>query len=101
MKKPINLTPAEIEKSVHDLISFYDFSFFERGVSASLGLTFAVEQLAVSLGLVGEWLYVGDYDTADMLHELVAMMDAKARELQLNQWVPVFEHLPYAPETKN
>lgn len=74
---PSNLTGAELKTAVTNLIEFYDFSFFsERDISVSHGLTYGVEMLAVSMGLVGEHLNENsDYSTPEMIEDFVIRMD--------------------------
>lgn len=97
MKKlPAELTDCEIERSLHDVIAFSDYTFFaERNVNAATGYVFALEQLACSLGLVGDWLYEGDYDSATMMSEFTAAMDKKARETNSKQWFAIRNDIPY------
>lgn len=90
------LTIQEVDKAVSDLVKFYNFTFFgERGVEESVGLTFALEQLACSLGLVESLDENGDYDSADMMTGLVNTMDRSPSAKHHPQWPSIRSSLPY------
>ena len=97
MKKlPSELTSTELEKAVRDLTQFCEFTFFEeRGVDTSVGLTFALEYMASSLDLIGDWLYEGEYDSAMMMQDLVIMLDKKALEMDHKPWQLICANMPY------
>lgn len=98
-RKPQDLTPDEIGKAVADLIGFYNFSCFaERDVDTTTGLTFATEQLAVSLGLVVDWQ--DGYDSAEMMIDFCTLMDRHAVNHECvgvrNSWSQLRADLPYS-----
>ena len=96
---PSDLTREELEKAVKDLAEFYEFSFFgERDVDVSLGLTFAMEQMACSLGLVGEWLCdnVENYDSAIMMEDFGNLLDQTAMAMEYRPWMAFRADLPYS-----
>lgn len=77
MKRASDLTNEDIAKASSYLVEFYKFSVFDgRDVDLTLALTLAVEQLAISLGLVGEWLYQdSSYTSVEMIQEFILAMD--------------------------
>lgn len=100
-KLPTDLTKAELQKAVSDIVAFYDFTFFgERSISESDGLTFALEMQACSLGLVGDWLYEDGYDSAEMMQDFVKAMNDTAGEMSCSHWPEIREHLPYMEKSK-
>lgn len=100
-RKADELTNSELDKIAQDLVTFYDFTFFdERNVTEYQAFVFSLEQLAVSYGLVGDILYddVEIYDSAVMMHEFVGAIDKRATEIEANGWRTIREHLPYLDE---
>lgn len=97
IRMPADLTDAELKKAVHDLLLFNNFtSYEERGVDIASGLTFALEQLACSLGLVGIWLDDSDYYDATMLQEFICRLDEAAKQMYVLGWDSLKASLPYS-----
>lgn len=100
-KRVNELTVEELDKAILDLLAFYEFTFFgERGVEESLGLCYALELQACSLGLVGDCLYeeVEKYNSADMMHEFAEALNKRAEENEkVNQihWGYIKQSFPY------
>jgi len=96
MKKVTDLNQQEIDKAITDLIQFYKFSFFdERNVDVQTGLIFALEQQVCSMGLVGEWLYSSEHNSADLLTNFVEALDARAMSTKKSEWQAFRAYLPY------
>lgn len=104
MKKllPSELTANELDRMLNDLIKFYDFSFFgERGIDTAIGMTFAFEQMAISYGLVGEWLNSSqpEYNSADMVYDLGNRLDRRAHETNNRYFIEtVRPNMPFTPD---
>jgi len=100
-KKTQDLTDAELESAVENLVKFHEFTFFgERGVTTELGLTFAIEQLACTLGLVNDGLFEDpESDSAIMMEEFASALDKKATEMDYRPWLEVKAEIPYLPKS--
>lgn len=101
-KLPSSLTECELDHMINDLCRFYAFSFFdERGIDTAIGMTFAFEQMAISYGLVGNWLYdnAPEYDSTEMVHDLCEQLDKRAHATNHTLWLKtVRPHMPFMPE---
>lgn len=90
-----DLTQTQLEKVAKDLESFYNFSFFEeRGVDISVGLTYALEFAACTLGLHSD----EDDDSAETIEQFVTAVDKAARSGVVNEfvWNIIAADLPFA-----
>jgi hypothetical protein len=100
MKKTVqDLTALELKNALHNITQFYEFSFFgERGVDTSMGLTYALEFAACSLGLVGDWLYeeADSNNTGDMMEEFVLALSKEAARLNYAPWLTYCADIPYS-----
>lgn len=100
-KRVNELTVEELDKAILDLLAFYEFTFFgERGVEESLGLCYALELQACSLGLVGDCLYenVEEYNSADMMHDFAEALQKRAEEntnINAIHWKYISDNFPY------
>ena len=100
-KRVNELTVEELDKAILDLLAFYEFTFFgERGVEESLGLCYALELQACSLGLVGDCLYedVEEYNSADMMQQFAEALNKRAEEnknINAVHWKYISDSFPY------
>lgn len=93
------LTNSELDKIVSDLITFYNYTFFgERGVTQNQGLVLALEQLAVSYGLVGN--VTNSDDSPAMMREFVGAINKRATETKAKGWPTVQEFLPFMKRSR-
>lgn len=91
-KKVSDLSNSELTKAINDLIVFYNFTFFaERDVDISIGLTYAIEFLACSLGLVCD-----ESDSSALMEDLIATLDRHATQNNNSTWSLMRKYLPYS-----
>lgn len=101
-KRPSDLTESELDKIISDIVTFYDFTFFsERDVSEGVGLVFSLEQLAVTYGMVGDWLYKepDKYNVADLMVDFTKVLDERATAQNIAMWEYIRPNLDYLPIT--
>lgn len=98
MKKSLNtvsdLTNDMLDNSISNLITFWNYSFFEeRGVDSPIAMVYALELLACTLNLV--CLEELGEDGVTLLESLVTALHNRAQETKASGWDALVPALPY------